>query len=80
MIRTQVQLTDAQARALRRVAAERGVSMAAVIRDLIEHALEAPATRRTTRARSAIGRFASGVSTVSRDHDAELERAFSEPS
>jgi predicted DNA-binding ribbon-helix-helix protein len=77
MIRTQVQLTDEQARTLRRVAAERGVSMAALIRELVEEGLHAPATGRTARARGAIGRFASGANAVSRDHDAELERAFS---
>jgi len=78
MIRTQVQLTDEQARALRLVASQRGVSMAAVIRELIDEGLGTPASARSARARSAIGRFASGVRTVSRDHDRELERAFAE--
>lgn len=51
--------------------------MAALIRELVEEGLHAPATGRTARARGAIGRFASGANAVSRDHDAELERAFS---
>ncbi len=76
MIRTQVQLTEEQAALLRRVATTRGVSMAAVIRELLDDALAAPASARTLRARSAIGRFASGTGTVSREHDRELERAF----
>ena len=78
MIRTQVQLTDEQARALRLAAAQRGVSMASVIRELIEQGLRTPASARAVRARSAIGRFASGQPTVSREHDRELERAFAE--
>lgn len=78
MIRTQIQLTDEQVRALRRVAAQRGVSMAAVIRELVEQGLRTPAAARSTRARAAIGRFGSGESTVSREHDRELERAFAE--
>lgn len=78
MIRTQVQLTEEQARALRRVAAQRGISMAAVIRELIAEGLETPATARSARARSAIGRFASGLHNVSREHDRELERAYRE--
>jgi hypothetical protein len=76
MIRTQVQLTDAQARILRRAAAERGVSMAALIRELIDAGLTAPAAGRSARARGPVGRFASGKNAVSRDHDRELERAF----
>lgn len=50
--------------------------MAAVIRELLDEALAAPASARASRARSAIGRFASGAGTVSREHDRELERAF----
>ena len=78
MIRTQVQLTEAQARALRRVAAERGMSIAAVMRELVDEGLRSPASARTARARGAIGLFASGSNTVSRDHDRELDRAYSE--
>ena len=76
MIRTQVQLTDEQARALRKVAAERGTSVAAVIRDLVDEGLRVPASARAARARAAIGRFGSGRNTVSRDHDRELDDAF----
>ena len=76
MIRTQVQLTETQARMLRRVAAERGTSMAAVIRGLIEAGLTSSASVHAARARGVIGRFGSGGNTVSRDHDRELDRAF----
>ena len=78
MIRTQIQLTDAQARMLRRVAAERGMSMAAVIRELVDAGLAAPASAQAARARGVIGRFGSGSNTVSRDHDRELDQAFTD--
>ena len=71
----QIQLTDEQAGFLRRAAAERGVPVAAVIRELIDLGLRAPAAER---ARAAIGRFGSGMSRCSREHDLELDRALSE--
>ena len=40
MIRTQIQLTEEQAEKAKRLAAERGVSMAEVIRELIDRAPE----------------------------------------
>jgi hypothetical protein len=73
-----VQLTEEQARALRRLAANRGVSMAAVIRETLDEALVNPSAARFERARAVVGRFASGVNTVSREHDRELEHAFGE--
>ena len=42
MVRTQIQLTEEQAARVRRVAAERRVSMAEVIRDTIDRALAVP--------------------------------------
>ncbi|OFW78102.1 MAG: hypothetical protein A2Z48_05625 [Actinobacteria bacterium RBG_19FT_COMBO_70_19] len=36
MIRTQIQLTEGQAAKLKRIAAERGVSMAEIIREAVE--------------------------------------------
>ena len=49
--------------------------MAALIRELIDVGLE-PASACTTRARGPVGRFTSGDNAVSRDHERELERAF----
>lgn len=77
MVRMQIQLTDEQAGALRREAARRGVSMAALVREVIDEALAAPVSARRARARAAIGRFSSGRSTVSLEHDRELDEAFS---
>jgi predicted DNA-binding protein len=79
MVRTQVQLTEEQARRLRRVAADRGVSMAAVIREAIDRGLEidADASRRA-RAISAIGGFRSGQSDIAEDHDRYLAEDFTD--
>jgi hypothetical protein len=76
VVRTQVQLTQTQVQALRRVAASRGVSMATVIRDMLEQALVSPRSARMERARAIVGRFASEPAAASRDHDEELERAY----
>lgn len=76
MIRTQVQLTDEQSRRLRRLAAERGVSMAALIREGVERLLAAdePARDRD-RALAVVGRYGSGVPDVSEEHDRYLADA-----
>ncbi len=77
MIRTQVQLTSAQAEAVKRAAAERGVSMAEVLRELVDsYLLTGPSADRRQRAIRAIGRHRSGRRDVSREHDRELGDAF----
>ena len=77
MIRTQVQLTEEQADAVKRVAARRGVSMAEVLRELVDaHLVELTGGDRRERAMRAVGRHHSGCSTVSRDHDRELAEAY----
>jgi Ribbon-helix-helix protein, copG family len=57
MIRTQIQLTEEQAAKAKRLAAERGVSMAEVIRELIDREPEADdRTERFARALTSIER------------------------
>lgn len=80
MIRTQIQLTEEQAHALRELAASQGVSMAEVVRRGIEEVLRerrlpsrAEARRR---ALAVAGRFRSGRPDLGRDHDRELADAF----
>ncbi|MPZ52229.1 MAG: ribbon-helix-helix protein, CopG family [Acidimicrobiia bacterium] len=73
MIRTQISLTEAQIEAARREAERRGVSLAALIREALQHELEGGDTQRVLeRARHAIGGFQSGTSNTSRDHDEVL--------
>lgn len=77
MIRTQVQLTEEQADAVKRAAAAQGVSMAEVLRDLVDtHLIDTPPATRHARAMQVIGRHHSGRTDVSREHDRELGDAF----
>ena len=72
MIRTQITLTERQARRLRRLAADRGVSMATIVREAIDvYAPDDAAARsaRTARVLAAAGRFDSGQVDVSERHD-----------
>jgi Arc/MetJ-type ribon-helix-helix transcriptional regulator len=80
MIRTQVQLTEEQARALRNLASARQVSVAELIRQsvgaLIRSAGETDIEERRRRAIAAAGRFRSGTSDISTKHDEYLVEAF----
>jgi hypothetical protein len=82
MIRTQVQLTEEQARALRNLASARQVSVAELIRQsvgaLIRSAGETDIEERRRRAIAAAGRFRSGASDISAKHDEYLVEAFQE--
>jgi hypothetical protein len=75
MIRTQISLTEAQIRRLRREATARGTSIAAVIRDAVDQVVpdEREAVRaRRERALAMIGAFASGGRNTSESHDEVL--------
>lgn len=79
MIRTQIQLTAEQADDLRRLAAARGVSMAAVIREAVDAHLareQGPSwEERVERALAAIGVCDSGLGDLSERHDDYLAEA-----
>ena len=82
MKRKQIQLTPRQAQAVRREAARRGVSDAAVIRSLIDE-LDGGIGHRVSdekwgRALAAVGRFRSGRRDIARNHDRYLADAFGE--
>lgn len=80
MIRTQIQLTEHQARALRVLAAQRGLSMAGLIRQAVDYLIgemdEDVSTERRQRAIALTGRFRSGVTDLSSQHDLYLTEAF----
>ncbi|MDR7550829.1 MAG: CopG family transcriptional regulator [Armatimonadota bacterium] len=79
MVRTQVQLTEAQVRALRQLAAERGVSVAELIRQSLELFLQSARTQdreERRRALAAAGRFRSGLHDLAAEHDRYLEDAY----
>ncbi|MGQ9779995.1 MAG: ribbon-helix-helix domain-containing protein [Bacillota bacterium] len=73
MIRTQVQLTEDQVRALRLLAGKRGVSMAELIRASVEHYLrEAEAKgddELVLRAKEVAGKFRPGLPDLAENHD-----------
>ena len=79
MIRTQVQLTEQQARALKERASARGVSIAEVIRQALDqHLATQTHESRRQRAVRAIGGYRSGRHDVSARHDDHLADAFAE--
>ncbi len=82
MIRTQIQLKEEQVRVLKKLAAARGVSMAELIRQSVDALIRSSTgigisdEERRRRAIAAAGRFRSGRSDVSSDHDRHLVEAF----
>lgn len=79
MIRTQVQLSEHQSRALKETAAARGVSIAEVIRQALDqHLGEQAGESRRRRAIRAIGGYRSRRHDVSVRHDDHLADAFAE--
>ncbi len=79
MVRTQVQLTEKQAEALRRRSKRENVSVAELVRQAVDVFTRAePPSERELRDRAirAAGRFASGVHDTSVRHDEALVEAF----
>jgi len=80
MVRTQIQLTEEQADALKAAAAKQGVSMAELIRRsvdrLIETSGEASQKELRRRAAAVAGRFRSGSTDISARHDEYLAQAL----
>ena len=80
MIRTQIQLTETQARALKEHARQVDRSVADVVRESVTEYL---ARRRTVdredlmrRARALAGRYHSGQTDLAEEHDHLLDQAF----
>ena len=75
MIRMQIQLTETQAAALRRRAQARRVSSAAVVRDAVarEQAIDGGKEAARTRALAVVGKYRSGTTTTSVDHDSAFD-------
>jgi len=81
MVRTQIQLTEEQARSLREIARARDSSIAELIRTSVDGVLRSePGPSREERRRRAIaaaGTFHSGVTDLSTDHDRHLGDIYS---
>ena len=80
MIRTQIQLTEKQSKALKRLSAKRDVSVAELIRQGIDFYLRSCGTisqeERRQRAIKAAGQFRSGQANLSEKHDAYLAEVY----
>jgi hypothetical protein len=82
MVRTQIQLTEEQAKALKRMASSRHLPMAELVRQGVDAVLKSTMAldfeEKRKRALSIAGRFRSGKRDVSRQHDKHLAEAFDE--
>ena len=80
LIRTQVQLTEEQARALKVRSCDEERSMAGLLRESdLENLADQPARDHRSlldRACGLIGRFRSGYSDVAENHDQHLDEAY----
>jgi len=80
MIRTQIQLTEEQVKALKKIANKKHVSLAELIRQgvnaLMRLSGEVTIDERKKRAIAAAGRFLSGKKDISTKHDEYLTEAF----
>jgi len=80
MVRTQIQLTEEQAKTLKQIAARQNVSMAEVIRKAINQfagtAAGTGTSERKQRALKAAGRFRSGIKDLASEHDKHLADTF----
>jgi hypothetical protein len=80
MVRTQIQLTETQARSLKKVAMDKGTSVAEVIRravdNMVQRSPKVSSEERVRRALEIVGKFRSGRRNVSRKHDEYLAEAY----
>ncbi len=79
MVRTQIQLTEEQARALKAAATRQGVSMAELIRQGVDRILEEQErAEKWRRASALLGRYTDrdGATDVSVNHDKYLDEIY----
>lgn len=80
MFRTQIQLTEEQARALKRLAAKKGASVSELIRQSVDHLLQSAAMvdpkDQRLRAIAAAGKLRNGPPDLSLEHDKYLAEAI----
>ena len=76
MVSTEVKLTDEQSAALEKLAKELHIPLADLILKGVDHVLQSirtiPSEEQKQRARSIAGRFRSGLSDLSKQHDKYL--------
>jgi hypothetical protein len=82
MVRTQIQLSEEQHRRLKAEAYRRGMSVSAVLRELVDRSFGEAETDRRAKAEAAwkafIGCFSDGATDVSENHDKYLAEIYDE--
>ena len=80
MVRTQIQLTEEQVKALKKIALSRHLSIAEIVRQAVDTVIRTNTVvdieERRKRAIDIVGRFSSGKRDISRKHDTYLVEAF----
>ena len=80
MVRTQIQLTEDQAKALKKIAQSRHLSVAELIRKAVDTVIKSSSVMnvedRHKRALEIVGKFGSGKRDVSKKHDLYLTDAY----
>jgi predicted DNA-binding ribbon-helix-helix protein len=80
MVRTQIQLTEDQAKALKKIAQSRHLSVAELIRKAVDMVIKSNtvvnAEERHKRAMEIVGKFSSGKRDVSKKHDLYLTEVY----
>jgi hypothetical protein len=80
MVRTQIQLTEDQAKALRRISASRNLSVAELIRRAIDAMIRTSSSvdpeEQLKRALAIAGKFGSGRRDISKKHDTYLTEGY----
>ena len=80
MVRTQIQITEEQAKAVRRIALSRHVSVAELIRRAVDVMLKsnpvADPEEKRQRAIEIVGKFSSGKHDIAKGHDRYLADAY----
>jgi hypothetical protein len=81
MVRTQIQLTEEQSRALKKMALSRHLSIAELVRQGVDVVLRSnigiDASEKRQRALAVVGKYRSGKRDISKEHDKHLAEAFS---
>lgn len=80
MVRTQIQLTEDQAKALKKIAQSQHLSVAELIRRAVDTTIKSSTVidtgERHKRAMEIVGKFGSGKRDVSKRHDLYLTEAY----
>jgi len=80
MVRTQIQLTEEQAKTLKRIAASRNLSVAELIRRAVDAMIKTSTSvnpeERLKRSLEIAGKFSSGKRDISKKHDVYLSESY----